>query len=54
MKNHYVRLWQEEKGQDLTEYALLLIMVSLASMAAMSSLGHLVSSVFSNTSASVS
>jgi Flp pilus assembly pilin Flp len=54
MKNLFVTLWQEEKGQDLTEYALLLIMVSLASMAAMSSLGHLVSSVFSNASGSIS
>jgi len=54
MKNLLVSLWQEEKGQDLTEYALLLIMVSLASMAAMSAVGQVVSSVFSNASSSIS
>ena len=29
------RLWQEEEGQDLTEYALLLVMISLTATAGM-------------------
>ena len=31
MKNWMLRLWREEKGQDLTEYALLLVLLSLNS-----------------------
>ena len=31
------RLWQEEDGQDLTEYALLLVLVSLTAMVAIHS-----------------
>jgi hypothetical protein len=26
MKDHLLRLWTEEEGQDLTEYALLLVL----------------------------
>src|SRR5229473_2215678 len=28
MKNVFMRLWKEEEGQDLTEYALLLVLLS--------------------------
>ena len=28
MKNLLLRLWKEEEGQDLTEYALLLVLLS--------------------------
>ena len=42
------RLWQEEEGQDLTEYALLLVLISLVAIVAMGKLGSAVSDVFSN------
>ena len=42
------RLWQEEDGQDLTEYALLLVLVSLVAIAAMQSMGSAVHDTFSN------
>lgn len=42
------RLWQEEAGQDLTEYALLLVLISLVAIAAMGILGSAVSNAFSN------
>ena len=42
------RLWTEEDGQDLTEYALLLVLIALASMAALSPLAKAINSVFSN------
>lgn len=42
------RLWQEEEGQDLTEYALLLVLISLVAVAAMGALGSAVSDAFSN------
>jgi len=53
MKGLFVRLWREE-GQDLTEYALLLVLIALAATAAVSSVGSAVSTVFSNTSSSLS
>ncbi len=48
MKNLAIRLWREEEAQDLTEYALLLVLISLAAIASMNALATAVSSVFSN------
>jgi Flp pilus assembly pilin Flp len=42
------RLWLEEAGQDLTEYALLMVLIALASIAAMNSLAGAISNVYSN------
>jgi pilus assembly protein Flp/PilA len=53
-KNVWMRLWKEEKGQDLTEYALLLVLIALASVAAMQSLASNISGVFSTASGSLS
>ena len=47
------RLWQEEEGQDLTEYALLLVLISLVAVAAMGELGSAVSDAFSNAAANL-
>ena len=47
MKNFLARLWKEEEGQDLTEYALLLVLLSLAAVASLSSLASAINSVFS-------
>ena len=44
------RLWGEEEGQDLTEYALLVVLISLVAIATMSTLGQAISNVFSNAS----
>ena len=43
-----LRLWTEESGQDLTEYALLVVLLALAAIAAMNSLGSAINNVFSN------
>lgn len=48
MKNLFVRLWKEEEGQDLTEYALLLVLLSLAAISALSGLATAINGVFSN------
>ena len=48
MKELLKRLWQEEEGQDLTEYALLLVLISLVAIVAMKGLGSAVSDAFSN------
>ncbi len=42
------RLWQEEEGQDLTEYALLLVLIALAAIAGMNTLATAINSVFTN------
>lgn len=41
-------LWADEQGQDLTEYALLLVLVALSAIAGMSKIGSTISDVFSN------
>lgn len=47
MKNMLKRLWQEEEGQDLVEYGLLVVLIALFAIAAMGKLATAVSSVFS-------
>ena len=48
MKEIMLRLYREEAGQDLTEYALLLILVALVAVTTMKTLGNAISDVFSN------
>jgi pilus assembly protein Flp/PilA len=48
VKKHFVRLWKEEEGQDLTEYALLLVLIALAAVAVMGTLGSAINNVFSS------
>lgn len=43
-----VRLWNDEKGQDLVEYALLLVLISLIAVAGMKTMGAAVSDAFLN------
>jgi pilus assembly protein Flp/PilA len=42
------RLWKEEKGQDLTEYALLLVLLTLAAVGSLQSLALAINGVFSS------
>ena len=46
MKNLMIRLWREDEGQDLTEYALLLVLLSLAAIGTLSTLASAINSVF--------
>jgi len=41
-------LWQDESGQDLTEYALLIVLVALAAVASMKALARALSTAYSN------
>lgn len=43
-----LRLWREEQGQDVVEYALLLVLISLIAVASITSVGQAVSNAFSN------
>jgi Flp pilus assembly pilin Flp len=47
------RLWQEDKGQDLTEYAMLLALIALGAITSMGILAKTINNVFSNASSSV-
>ncbi len=46
MKKFLVRLWKEEEGQDLTEYALLLVGVAFLSIATIHNLASLINNMF--------
>ena len=53
MKNLFVRLWREEEGQDLTEYALLVVLIALAAVTGMKSLASAISNTFANAAANL-
>jgi Flp pilus assembly pilin Flp len=53
MKNLLARLWHEEDGQDLTEYALLLVLLVLAAIGSLSGLATAVNGVFVNTASNL-
>ena len=48
MKRHLARLWKEEEGQDLVEYALLLVLISLAAIGGLGPLAAAINGVFAN------
>jgi pilus assembly protein Flp/PilA len=54
MKSLLVRLWKDEQGQDLTEYALLLVLLSLAAIGSLSQLAQAVNGVFQNAASNLS
>ncbi len=47
------RLWKAEEGQDLTEYALLMVLIALVAIASMKTIGTTISNVFSNAAANL-
>ncbi len=53
MKTLLYRLWKEEEGQDLVEYALLLVLMSLAAIGSIGGLANAVNNTFSNAAANV-
>ena len=54
MRNMLRYLWQDEEGQDLTEYGLLLVLVALSAIATMQTLASALSNIFSNSASSLS
>jgi pilus assembly protein Flp/PilA len=46
-------LWQDEEGQDLVEYALLLVFLALAAIAILPTLGSSVNKVFSQSNSAL-
>ena len=53
MKQLLLRLWKEEQGQDLIEYGLLIVLVSLVAVASINIAGRAVSDAFSNAAANL-
>jgi Flp pilus assembly pilin Flp len=48
MSKLLARLWHDEEGQDLTEYALLLVLLTLAAIGSLSGLAVAINGVFVN------
>lgn len=48
MKNIMMRLWKEEEGQDLLEYALLITLIVLVAAATINPLGSAIGAVYTN------
>jgi len=53
MKDLMIRLWNDQSGQDLTEYALLLVLVALAAVTMMNTLANGIKNVYSNAAANL-
>jgi pilus assembly protein Flp/PilA len=51
INNVVMKLWKEEEGQDLVEYGLLVVLISLFAVVAMKGLANGISDAFSNASA---
>jgi pilus assembly protein Flp/PilA len=47
------RLWKDEQGQDLVEYALLVVLLSLSAVVAMGQLASGISDAFGNAAANL-
>jgi pilus assembly protein Flp/PilA len=47
------RLWNEEEGQDLVEYGLLVVLIALVAIAAMNNLASSISNVYANAAANL-
>ena len=54
MKKFLINFWKDEEGQDLVEYGLLLVLVSLGAVAAMGTLASAISGAFGNASKNLS
>lgn len=54
MTSPLTRLWKEQKGQDLIEYALLVVLIALMMIASMKSLSQAIGNVFATVTNAVS
>jgi Flp pilus assembly pilin Flp len=46
-------LWQEQTGQDLTEYALLLALLALGAITSMRTLANMINAIFANAASNI-
>jgi len=53
MKNILIRLWQEQEGQDLTEYALLLVLLSCVATASIGTFATTIKGMYTSVATNV-
>lgn len=53
MMETFRRLWSDDEGQDLVEYALLLFLLAISAMSVLSTLGTHISGVFSEAASEI-
>ncbi|HTT23734.1 MAG TPA: hypothetical protein VMG82_32700 [Candidatus Sulfotelmatobacter sp.] len=53
MKELLARLWSEQDGQDLTEYALLLALLALGAVATLGGLASTLNGMFQNAASNI-
>ena len=53
MKNLLKLFWQDQKGQDLTEYALLLPLIALGAITTMKTIAGTINNMFSNAASTI-
>ena len=53
MKDLLRLLWQEQSGQDLTEYALLLALLALGAISSMRTLANMINAIFANAASNI-
>jgi Flp pilus assembly pilin Flp len=53
MKNLLKLLWQEQQGQDLTEYALLLALLALGTITSMRTIANMINGFFANAASNI-
>jgi pilus assembly protein Flp/PilA len=54
MRHVLARLWKEESGQDLTEYALLLVLLILAAVTTIGTLANSIGNAFNAAASNLS
>jgi Flp pilus assembly pilin Flp len=47
-------LWIDQEGQDLAEYALLIVLIALIAAATLKTIGSSINNIFSNTASNLS
>jgi pilus assembly protein Flp/PilA len=53
MKDLLRLLWQEQSGQDLTEYALLLALLALGAISSMRTLANMINGMFATAASNI-
>lgn len=53
MKDLLKLLWQEQTGQDLAEYALLLALLALGAITSIGTLANMINNIFANAASNI-
>jgi Flp pilus assembly pilin Flp len=53
MRNLLKHFWQDQNGQDLTEYALLLALLALGAITSIGTLSKMINNIFANAASNI-